>query len=80
MNDKPKTRGRAATTQTQRTRVAGATISRTRGEEGTTPPKKITRGRGTERASSLLRNRKARAEEDAAVEAQAASARRKIRP
>lgn len=74
MNDKPRTRGRAATTRTQRSRAAGATTSRARGEESTTPPKKIARGRGTERASSLLRNRKARAEEDAAVEAQAASA------
>lgn len=74
MNDKPRTRGRVATTRTQRTRVAGAAISRTRGEEDKTPPKKITRGRGTERASSLLRSRKAKAEEDVAIEAQAVSA------
>ena len=71
MNDKPKTRGRATT---PRARVAGAATMRPRGEEASMPAKKGTRARGTERASSLLRNRKTKTQDADAVEAQVVGA------
>jgi hypothetical protein len=73
MTDKPKTRGRAATTRTARTRVAGAATTRPRGEEASTPAKKGARARGTERASSVIRKRKVKAQ-DAVAEAQVVDA------